>query len=181
MTLSILDIARIPFWYAIAMIPSDMILLIWASDMIRLLWASDLILGFDIHLLWYDSAHYAMFCWIWYDMIWYDMMWFVLFLCPSFYLVMEVPWPCHWSTNGMSLSVEVWLIHGVPILSDILCALWILWYVWLLCGGGVWMHPRLCGYYVGWMWVCALHFFTFGRSLLHLVLRGLPSLYMSDL
>ena len=60
-----------------------------------------------------------------------------------FSLLMEVPWACHWGTNGMTLSGAVWLVPGVPV--------W-LWYdmrslghfVYDLFVGGVWMHPRIC-------------------------------------
>lgn len=66
----------------------------------------------------WDSVLMICSDWLCYDYFDYGwlLFWYVLFWCPSFSLVMEVPWPCHWGTNGMTLSVAVWLVHDVPIL-----------------------------------------------------------------
>ena len=111
---------------------------------------------------------------------------------------MEVPWACHRGTDGMTLSVEVWLIHGVPTLYDMIMIMSTpghLWYVYTCPASRV--HVCLCMYVWGAYgcilalmfmygydmvicmvnWVCALYSFTFGRSLLHVVPRGLPSPY----
>ena len=151
MTLLILDTAMIPFRYAIAMIP-----LLWSFDMS--FWYDPSDMSFDmIRLIWFSSVCYVLLDMIW----WFDMIWYDLFCSDArvFILLMEVPWACHWSTNGMTLSVEVWLIHGVPIWYDMLWALDYYDMYDLLCRGGVWMHPRysvLCRVNVS---VC-LHFFT---------------------
>lgn len=170
MTLLILDVAMIPFWYAIAMILS-----LWSFNMSFWyeLWYDSL----DM-IRWYDSGSYPfcyddllVFSFIWdsvlmicSDWLCYDYLIMDSFCSDLFYsdarvfsLAMEVPWPWHWGTNGMTLSVAVWLVHDVPIL---------IWYdmrslghytcIYLSCeqvyiyvlfcggGGGVLMHPKFC-------------------------------------
>ena len=146
------------FWYDPSDMSYDMIRLIWFVDMTPLIWLYDLIsVCYSFAMIWFSSVCYVLLDMIW----WFDMIWYDLFCSDArvFILLMEVPWACHWSTNGMTLSVEVWLIHGVPIWYDMLWALDYYDMYDLLCRGGVWMHPRysvLCRVNVS---VC-LHFFT---------------------